>query len=298
MGMTGLLVARNVKIYFKDKMTFLTSLLSPLILLVLFFTFLRSVYVSSLQSMLPEGVVLPEKLVDAFTGGWLISSILGVSSVTIAFCSNILMVQDKVSGCLKDLLVTPVRRSTLALSYYLSNYLTTSIVCFAAAGAGLLYLAATGWYLSLGDVLSLCLDLLVGILFGTALAALVESRISSQGGISAVATLVSSMYGFICGAYMPISQFSEGIRNLVSFNPGTYGTVLLRHHLMHGAIDEMAETLPEPVVEALRQGFDNQLYFFGHRVELWQMFAVQLLSALLILGVYILLHLSRKKAEG
>ena len=50
--MTGLkaLVARNVKLYFKDKGMFLTSLITPVILLVLYATFLRNVYVDSFRS--------------------------------------------------------------------------------------------------------------------------------------------------------------------------------------------------------------------------------------------------------
>ena len=44
--MTGLasLVKRNTKLYFKDKGMFLTSLITPLILLVLYGTFLSNVY--------------------------------------------------------------------------------------------------------------------------------------------------------------------------------------------------------------------------------------------------------------
>ena len=39
-----LLVKRNVKIYFKDKGLFISSLITPVILLVLYATFLKKVY--------------------------------------------------------------------------------------------------------------------------------------------------------------------------------------------------------------------------------------------------------------
>lgn len=38
------LVKRNVKLYFKDRGTFFTSLITPVILLVLYGTFLKNVY--------------------------------------------------------------------------------------------------------------------------------------------------------------------------------------------------------------------------------------------------------------
>lgn len=132
----GYLIRRNVKVYFKDKSSFFMSLLSPLILFVLFITFLRSVYESSFQAMIPEGVVIEKGVIDAFTGGWLMSSILGVSCVTIAFCANILMAQDRVTGGVHDLMAAPIKKSTLALSYYIANMIATGIVCFAAAAVG------------------------------------------------------------------------------------------------------------------------------------------------------------------
>ena len=52
--MTGLgaLIRRNIKLYFKDKGMFFTSLITPLILLVLYSTFLGSVYEDSFRSAL------------------------------------------------------------------------------------------------------------------------------------------------------------------------------------------------------------------------------------------------------
>ena len=81
------LVKRNNKIYFRDKATFFLSLITPLILIALFITFLKSVYTDTLLSSVPEGVTISKSVIEAFTGGWLFSSILGVSCVTISFCS-------------------------------------------------------------------------------------------------------------------------------------------------------------------------------------------------------------------
>ena len=132
--------ARNMKLFFKDKGMFFTSLITPLILLVLFFTFLGNVYRDTFLSFVPDGVQVPAALADGFVGGWLLSSMLAVCCVTVAFCSNMQMVQDKVSGAEADLSVAPVKRSTLALGYFLSAAFTTLIICGAALCAGLFYL--------------------------------------------------------------------------------------------------------------------------------------------------------------
>lgn len=294
----GYLVKRNVKVYFKDKSSFFMSLLSPLILFALFITFLRSVYESSFLAMIPEGITVEKSIIDAFTGGWLMSSILGVSCVTIAFCANILMAQDRITGSAHDLLGAPIKKSVLALSYYISNVITTGIVCFAAVIAGFIYLSVVGWYFTVIDVLWILLDVLLCVLFGTALAALVENFISTQGGISAVASLISALYGFLCGAYMPISQFSEPIRNFVSFIPGTYGTGLLRNHYMDAPLRQLEGTLPQAMLDGIRDGFDGNLYFFGNKVVLWQMYLVLCASTAVLLGIYVLLNFMKNKKKA
>ena len=57
--MTGLwaLVKRNTKLYFKDKGMFISSLITPIILLVLYSTFLKKVYEDSFRSALKAGGV-------------------------------------------------------------------------------------------------------------------------------------------------------------------------------------------------------------------------------------------------
>ena len=180
--MTGLgnLIKRNSKLFFKDKGMFFTSLITPIILLVLYATFLAKVYRDSFASAIPEYFTVPDKLIDATVGGELISSLLAVCCVTVAFCSNMLMVQDKVNGARRDLTITPVRKSTLALGYYIATAMSTLIICFIAAGAGFIYLANIGWYLTLQDVLGILLDIFLLVMFGTALSSIINFFLTTQ----------------------------------------------------------------------------------------------------------------------
>ena len=202
------LVSRNIKCYFKDKFLFFVSLITPMILLVLFATFLRSVYLSSFDSIFRLcGFVLKDRRVEeGLAGAWLLSSILSVSSVTVAVCSNAVMINDKIENSLNDFLVTPVKGATLSLSYFVANFIVTTIIMLVVLLIGFIYLAAVGWYIPAVNVALIFADILCCVLFGTLLAGVFESFISTQGGLSALSTLVSSLYGFICGAYMPLSQ--------------------------------------------------------------------------------------------
>ena len=299
MKTTKALIKRNVKLFFRDKAMFFTALITPMILLVLYSTFLGNVYRDSFKASLPEGMEISEQIIEGGVGGQLVSSILAVSCVTVAFCSNMLMVQDKATGARKDLTVSPVKPSRLALSYYLATLASTLIICCAAAVVCLIYLGVVGWYLSAFDVLMLFLDILLMALFGTALSSVIGFFLSSQGQIAAVGSIVSSCYGFVCGAYMPISQFSQGLQRALSFFPGIYGTSLLRNHAMGGAFAAMeAEGVPDELIDGLKDAMDCNLYFFDRAVPMGTMYAVLGATVAILIGIYILMNRTKNRNQS
>lgn len=286
---------RNINLFFKDKGTFFASLITPIILFVLYISFLKNVYVQSIESVLPAGFTGMSDLINSFASSQLMSSILAVSCITVAFCSNIIMAQDKITGARNDLLVTPIKPPQLALGYYLANVATTMIIGFVSAAVGFVYIAIIGWYFSFTDVLLILLDVVLAVLFGTAAAALVDSFISTQGGIGAVSTIISSLYGFLCGAYMPISQMGDSFRGFVMFIPGTYATGLFRNHYMNAVLSEMSEKLPDEAITAIRDSFDMNMYFFDNKVGVPTMYIVVIASIVMLLAAYILVTKLRKE---
>ena len=292
------LIKRNCKLFFKDKGMFFTALITPLILLLLYATFLANIYRDSFASAMPEGFAFDESIIDATVGGQLISSLLAVSCVTVAFCSNLMTVQDKVTGALKDLTVSPVRKSALAVSYFAASALVTLIVSVTAFGICMLYLAKVGWYMSLSDVLLMLADVLLLTLFGTALASCVNFPLSTNGQASAVGTVISACYGFICGAYMPISNFSDGLQRALMFLPGTYGTSLLRSHAMNGVFEEMKSSgFPDEIVKMIGDSIDCNIYFSGNEVSIYAKYFILVGSTAVLIGLYVLLNCLKKRSR-
>lgn len=290
-----ILIKRNIKLFFKDKGMFFTSLITPGILLILYATFLGNIYRDSFLSALPQGFTLPEGVIDGLVGGQLVSSILAVSCVTVAFCSNFLMVQDKASGTIRDLRMSPVKSSVLSMSYYIATLISTLMICFTATGICLGYLGIVGWYMTATDVCLLFLDVFLLVLFGTALSSLINLFLSTQGQMSAVGTVMSAGYGFICGAYMPISSFGEGLQKVLLFLPGIYGTSLIRNHTVRGVLEEMQDTgVPAAVVSGIRDSLDCNLYFFEHHVDIPLMYLILGATIAVLVGGYILLNGLRK----
>ena len=298
MKTTIYLTKRNVKLFFKDKGILFTSLITPLILLVLYATFLSNVYRDSFTASIPSMFEVDAKLIDGLVGGQLVSSLLAVSCITVAFCSNFLMVQDKANGTYKDLNMSPVKPRTLAISYYAATLISTLMVCYFAVALSFVFLAFTGWYMTLADTLLFILDVFILVLFGTAFSSLVNFFLSTQGQISAVGSIVSSCYGFICGAYMPISSFGSGLQKVVSFLPGTYATSLVRNHALRGVLSEMENSVPDTVIEEFKNVLDCNIYFFDKKVGTPAMFVILFAFIALFVGIYVILNVLKKPAKS
>ena len=285
MKTVAVLVGRNRKLFFKDKGMLFSSLITPVILIVLYATFLAKVYRDSFLSNLPDAVHISDELVNGTVAAQLAAALLAVSCITVTFCVNLTMVQDKANGVEKDFLVSPVKRSVIYIGYFFSTVLNSLMVNGMALVICLLYMKRMGWYMSAADILWVILDEILLVLFGSTLSSIICYPLKTQGQMSAVGTIVSAGYGFVCGAYMPISNFSTGLQKILSYLPGTYGTSLIKNHMLHGIFTELSDSgFPDDVVTAIADSLDCNPAFHGHVVGVGEMVVI-MVASVVILGM-------------
>lgn len=292
------LIKRNIKLFFSDKGMAISSMITPLILILLYATFLKNVYVDSFHEAINEvGISISEKYINGFVYGWLFSSLIAVSAVTVSFCSNLLMVSDKVSGAINDFSVSPINKTKIAISYYVASMLVSMIILFVEIAVGFIIMAATGWFLSVSDVLMIFVSSFLLVNFGTSLSSIVNHFLKTQGQMSAVGTIVSSTYGFICGAYMPISQFGTFLKNALGFLPSTYATMLIRNYYERGVLNKLHSecNFPSEVIDDISKSFDIKFYFFDNYVSSGICLVILLAFVMLFLGIYILINYKRNR---
>ena len=284
------LVNRNRKLFFRDKGMLLSSLITPIILIVLYATFLAKVYKDSFTTNLPVVVDISEKLINGMVAGQLAAALLAVSCVTVTFCVNLTMVQDRALGVRKDFDVSPIRKPMVYLGYFFSTVQNSLMVNLLALVLCLGYIGIMGWYLTVMDVALLILDLLILVLFGAVLSSIVCYPLKTQGQMSAVGTIVSAGYGFVCGAYMPISNFGEGLQRVMSYLPGTYGTALIKNHMLRGVFAEMeTKGFQVEVVNGIATSLDCNPTFQGSVVEPEYMMLIMIGTVVLLGGLYLLI---------
>ena len=297
--MKTLLALINRKLFFRDKGMLFSSLITPIILIVLYGTFLANVYKQSFESSLPEFLDVSGKLINGTVASQLAAALLAVSCVAVTFCVNLTMIQDRANGSRKDFNVAPVKKPVIYLGYFFSTVLNSLMVNLLALVICLAYIKTMGWYMSAGYMVLLVIDIVVLILFGTVLSSIVCYPLKTQGQMSAVGTIVSAGYGFICGAYMPISNFSKGLQKGMSYLPSTYGTSMLKNHMLRGVFEEMeAKGFPDEVVTGIADSLDCNPLFRGHVVTTTEMLVV-MIGAVLVLGVvYLMMTAVPEKNQG
>lgn len=290
------LVSRNRKLFFKDKGMLFSSMITPAILIVLYATFLANVYKDSFVSATKDMIDLPDKIINGTVAAQLAAALLAVSCVTVTFCVNLTMVQDRASGARKDFDVSPVSKTKIYIGYFLSTVLNSLMVNGTALALCLFYILKMGWYMSASDVIFVILDMILLVLFGSTLSSIVSYPLKTQGQLSAVGTIVSAGYGFVCGAYMPISNFSSGLQKALSYLPGTYGTSLVKNHMLNGVYKEMADTgLPPEAVTVIRNTLDCNPVFRGHVVGVPQMYLIMVGSIVVFGAAYLLIIMIRER---
>lgn len=259
-GLLGL-TKRNILVYLNDKGSIFFSMLTPLIILILYLLFLKSTFLSSLENAAIglQGLIL-ENDMEQFVNGLLLTGIISTALITIPYNALETIVRDREDKVYFDMISTPVKRAEIILSYFLaavvSAFLQTMVVLF--CGIGVLLLSGS-MYFEASDIISLVGVIFLGTISSTAIFTLIMMFFKKMGTCSAFMGIISAVSGFIVGAYLPLSEFNETIQNACNLIPATGITVLIRNFLTGGVLNHMDESIGGvdggAFLEAMRECF-------------------------------------------
>lgn len=291
---------RNIKVYAKDKMAILLSLLTQIIVLGLYLMFLKSNYVDIINNGLEGFKDLVSKAdIEGLVNSWLISGVIGTSVVTVALNTLNLMVKDKEDKIDSDYRASSVKGSTVVMSYFSGAVASTFIISSILLSAGYIFLACTGTFcLDIPQQLLVYALTLLGSVSGTLVLMLFISFFKKSATLSSFGVMVSASIGFIVGAYVPVSQFSENVQTIVNLVPGSQIAAMMRNILVGPAIDNIDKTLDGidkgQFAEKAREMFALKLKIFGNEVDTGFM----LTYSFIIIAVFAVLNIALYKISS
>ena len=293
------LVKRNFLVFLKNKIRLLYTLLVPIIIFIVYLIFLRSMEFEMIKSSLKDlGLVSGtewiypsmEKSVFIIMDSWMMSGIIGISAITISIQTNNILVNDKENGVNRDFISSPINKKTLILSYFIFNFVITSILCLIFLAVCLVYLAIMGEFVvSFLDVLVMVGMTLFTVISCTLITIFICSFIKREPTLASIIAVFSSAIGFLVGAYMPLGLFPEVVENICCLIPGTHSVALMRYSFlntpMNNFINEyqnkMNPTQFNNLMDQINKYGYNLKFFGGNTIVPW-------MQAVISVGVIVL----------
>jgi multidrug/hemolysin transport system permease protein len=243
-GFLGL-TKRNMLVFFTDKGTLFFSMLTPMIILLLYILFLKNSLLSSLQDAATglENLVAAKDMAQ-FVNGLLLTGIISSALITIPYNALEIIVRDREDRVDLDMLSTPVKRFEIILSYFCAAVISAFLQAMVVLAVGIGILSMSGdMYLSVADIVKLVGAVFLGTVSSTSVFMVVMMFFKSMGTCGAFMGILSAVSGFVIGAYMPLSEFNKGIQNVCNLVPATGITVLIRNYLTGGILRHMDECI-------------------------------------------------------
>lgn len=298
-GMT----TRNIKVFFKDKVTLFFSILTPLIVLGLYIIFLKATYMNGITSELePVKDLIKMSDVENIGNTWLISGILGTSTITVALNSLSVMVGDKDKKIDYDYNSSPAYGSVVVFSYFVGAFINTLLIAVSVLTFSLIAMSFTGdLYLTASIVLQLYLVTAIGCASSTMIMMIILSFFKNGSSLGAFEGIVSAAVGFIIGAYVPLGNFSSGVQTVLSFIPGSHIASLYRQLLMTNVTENIGKCMGEfggaEFVETIKREFSFSLSMFSYKTSMLFSYLYSIGSILLGFGINVILYKKASKRK-
>ena len=291
MNVIGRLTIRNLKVYFRDKISVFFSFLSVIIIISLYALFLGNVQVESIKSQV-GGINGIRYLVDS----WIMAGVIASNTVTVTLGALGTMVDDIQKDIFQDFMVSPINRRQIVAGYILSSLIvgiTMSIVVFIAAE---LYIVAYG-----GKILSFNLTLkILGVILACVFSSasmvfFVATFIKTNSAFGTVSTVIGTIIGFVAGIYIPIGALPEGVQKAVKILPISVGVTLLRQIFTKDALSIVFKDAPAEYLNSYMETQGIQIRISGNIVSERTIIAILIISGIIFFALSVFRLLKYKK---
>ena len=278
-GILGL-IKRNLLLFFKDWQSILFSLLTSIIVLVLYLLFLKGTFVRAMQSAMEQypglASMVSEKDIDMFANLLLLTGILGSAMISVPFSCITTLVRDRANKVDYDILATPMKRGQIIFAYFVSAVLSSTLLTGIILTIGLVGIRMQGnIYLNASQVIKAFSIVALGSISASAIFMIIVLFFKTVSACEAFFGILSAASGFVIGAYIPISQFSNGVQTVCNLFPASQITIMLRNILLNGLLEHintsLAGTDQGMFVLSLKEYFTFQAKLFNGYLDMNKM---------------------------
>lgn len=263
MKVTFQLVKRNMLNYFYDKTSIFFSMLSVLLLVLVYVLFLGQLQIDNVIDLVGdiEGI-------GGLTLSWLVAGLVVTSTLTVSLSTMSDIVTDRENKMFQDFYVAPIKRSSIVFAYIISAIIIAFMMSYITYTLGALYI---GFSTSIWMPLSTWIGMLLIILLSTALFAsmsfIILSFVKTTSAAGTINTLIGTLIGFFAGIYVPFGAFSKSFQNIIQLNPAAQIVVLMRHLMTKPYLDIVFNGAPLDASIKYKEAYGITLNLFGQEIQ-------------------------------
>lgn len=271
MSGTWVIVGRNLRLFFRDRMNVFFSLLGAIVLFLLYVLFLANVQTQALAATLPAASVSD---IHAFVDSWMFAGIVLLTTVTTGLGALSVLIEDGESGRFRDFLVSPIPRWNIVLGYLLAAAIVSLIVSLFVLTASILYLGLVrGAWLPPDEALRAAGIVALSSIAFAGVWSFVASFVRTTGAFSALSAIVGTLMGFIAGAYLPIGLLPTAVGDTLNALPFAQSGVLLRQAFTSETLPAMTGGVAQ-ADDAMSRYYGIDAYVGDWQVPVWYIVAV------------------------
>lgn len=196
---------------------FFFSMLALIILVGLHFIVFRKM---NADSFLSTGLAIDDKWAFWFSDCLMLSSLIPIGAVTISLTSLGQIVTDKERNIINDFYVAPVKRNTLLASYLLSSFAVGAVMLLSFIFCFEIYLLSMyGISFTIMQLFSILGVTMLSLLLGNFFVLLIVAFVKREQAMGAIGTILGTMLGFFCGAYVPVGVLGESVTKIFTVLP-------------------------------------------------------------------------------
>ena len=289
------LISRNRKVYTRDRLAFLMSFLSVIILILVYQVFLGQIQIDAIKEALNSDTASTDTI--QMVNYWLISGLTTIISMTSTLGAFGVMVSDREKKLSEDFKVSPVSNFKVELAYavfaILFGIIMTMFSCVFAIGifngfSSLLDYSMTD-YLSILGITSL------GTILSAAIILPILAFIRTSSAFTTLSTIVGTFIGFISGVYLSIGSVGETLQQVMTWFPLTQVNALLKQILMKDAINKVFDNAPSSVITNYKESYGIFLQnASGEHLSSQFMFTYISVVIIVLLGVHFIIKKVKK----
>ncbi|MGG0658434.1 ABC transporter permease [Rummeliibacillus pycnus] len=239
------LVSRHTKVFRRERTTVFFSLLSVMIVILLYALFLQKTQLDTISQM-----VKVTTDIKAMVNQWMVAGLLSILAITTTLGAFGIYVRDLETKRAEDFLTMPISRGTLLISYVINAFVIGSVFSLIAFIGCEIFLVSSGaeWvdFLTFLKIIGV---LLIAVTLASTFNLLCTLLVESQTAFSTLSTIIGTVIGFLCGVYVPMGALPDYVQKFMIYFPLSHPTVMLRELFMSDSLDTVFKGVPQAKAE-------------------------------------------------